>query len=278
MDQINFVVLGVAAVVLAACAVYSGRAARRVRAAVVSPRGPDPVADLYEIAYLQGGAGGLCVTVAVRMRDTGRLSVSGTGEWITVEPAGCRPQDDVEAAFTDAAVRKHAERYRSRGLPWVGTDDEYVRRIRDRLVAEGLLNDPDRTRDVLIATDFFGMTILCSPVLIGAAAVLARLGGGSYWILLGYAPLLVGSFLLWVRDLGCRPGPSPLGLRAVELARAGTWAPDPHPGPDRGDPALLGRVALDGPGVLPKSHPLAPPPPPPEPEYVIRDAPGLGGL
>ncbi|MEU0331869.1 hypothetical protein [Streptomyces sp. NPDC006193] len=61
---------------------------------------------------------------------------------------------------------------------------------------------------------------------------------------------------------------------AVALAKKGRWAPDPHPGPGTGDPAVLGPVALHGREALPPGHALAPAP---GPEYVMDDPPGLGG-
>ncbi|MEU0331870.1 hypothetical protein [Streptomyces sp. NPDC006193] len=104
VEAISVVVPAVTAAVLVGAALRSGRAVRGVRAAVVSPRAPEPLAHLYEVARLRGGAARLFEVAAVRMRDTGRLGMSGRHDGIRVCPAGCRAQDDVEAAFVDAAA------------------------------------------------------------------------------------------------------------------------------------------------------------------------------
>ncbi|MFF8863178.1 TIGR04222 domain-containing membrane protein [Streptomyces sp. NPDC015139] len=275
VERIGFVVLAVTAALLVSGALCSGRAARRV-AAVAVVRRAEPVADVYEIAYLRGGTRRLFEVVAVRMRDTRRLTVSGRHDWIRLDPAALRPQDDVEAAFADAVVR-HRATARDHGLPWQAPDDERVDRLVQRLVGEGLLNDPVRAGAALTAFEYLVLAISVSWLLTVAGVVLAWLDG-SYGILAGYVPVLVVPWILWWRDSSRHPGPSPLGRRAVGRAKKGAWAPDPHPGPDRGDPEVLGRVALHGRHALPDSHPLAPPPPPPESEYVPHDAPGLGGL
>ncbi|WP_225825248.1 TIGR04222 domain-containing membrane protein [Streptomyces naphthomycinicus] len=278
VEQVGFVVLGTTVALLAVGALHSARAAHRVRAVPVSPRRPEPLADAYEIACLRGGTGRLFEVAAVRMSDTGRLRVRARGD-IVPDPGALRPQDDVEAAFTDAAARLHTESPRGYGLPERAPDDARVGRITERLVREGLLNEPGRAGAARDASGYLALAIGLSWPLTAAAAVLARFAG-SYWILLWYAPLLVAPCVLWRRDSRRHPGPTPLGRRAVRPAEQGTWAPDPHPGPDRGDAERLGRVALGGRRALPPRHVLAPPPPPPppQPEYVVDDPPGLGGL
>ncbi|SED95453.1 TIGR04222 domain-containing protein [Streptomyces sp. 2231.1] len=104
MERIGFVVLAVTAALLVSGALDSGRAARRVAAVAVARRA-EPVAGAYAIAYLRGGTRRLFEVVAVRMRDTRRLTVWGRHDSIRLDPAALRPQDDVEAAFADAVVR-----------------------------------------------------------------------------------------------------------------------------------------------------------------------------
>jgi hypothetical protein len=61
--------------------------------------GRSPDLDVYDIAFLAGGAERVVDTALVALVESGRLRVHGPGELAVVEPSSAHP---VEAAVTDA--------------------------------------------------------------------------------------------------------------------------------------------------------------------------------
>ncbi|MFJ4767934.1 TIGR04222 domain-containing membrane protein [Streptomyces uncialis] len=269
------------------------RAARRaLDARIRPPRPADTPLDLYEVAYLCGGAGRVAVVAVVRMHAEGRLSVCGrAARWITAEPSG-EPRDGVEVAVLDALAARRDEHGRS---PWpveLFDSDPPVRDLRERLVLGGLLRDRFAPVGVLHhhpvsrayyqARGRFARTLRLASALTVAGVVVALL-----WR--AYPPLLVYPPLLWAgrrhRD-GYDADTGSYG-EVTDAGRAAVRATDAADGPATAERQQVCEVARSGPDSLPAQHILRPAPAPPwqppepgpqPPRIVIDGSPGLGGL
>ncbi|MFD4831745.1 TIGR04222 domain-containing membrane protein [Streptomyces uncialis] len=269
------------------------RAARRaLDARIRPPRSADTPLDLYEVAYLCGGAGRVAVVAVVRMHAEGRLPVRArAARWITAEPSG-EPRDGVEAAVLGALAARRDDDGRS---PWpveLFDSDPPVRDLRERLVLAGLLRDRFAPVGVLHhhpvsrayyrACARFARTLRLASALAVAGVVIALL-----WR--AYPPLLVYPPLLWAgrrhRDR-YDAGTGSYG-EVTDAGRAAVRATDAADGPVTADRRQVCEVARSGPDSLPVQHilrpapapPWQPPEPGPEPPRIVIDgSPGLGGL
>jgi hypothetical protein len=93
-----------------------------------------PPLDVYDVAYLAGGADRVVDTAVVALVESGRVRVPSPGQLAVVDPARRHP---VEGAVLDA-VGTHG--HRSRDLvAWRLAGDDRIREVGRRLTDEGLL-------------------------------------------------------------------------------------------------------------------------------------------